>query len=95
MNATVTRLLTTFLLLASQAMVMIASGIAAENNEAADENTGPFEGLAWRNIGPAFMSGRIADIDWDPNDDSVWYVGVGSGGGLEDRECWRDLGTDF
>lgn len=80
MNATVTRLLTTFLLLASQAMVMIASGIAAENNEAADENTGPYEGLAWRNIGPAFMSGRIADIDWDPNDDSVWYVGVGSGG---------------
>ena len=25
------------------------------------------------------MSGRIADIDWDPTDNSVWYVGVGSG----------------
>ena len=40
----------------------------------------PYAGLAWRNIGPAFMSGRVADIDWDPTDDSVWYVGVGSGG---------------
>ncbi|MEO1078812.1 MAG: glycosyl hydrolase [Pseudomonadota bacterium] len=40
----------------------------------------PYAGLAWRNIGPAFMSGRVGDIDWDPTDDSVWYVGVGSGG---------------
>ena len=39
-----------------------------------------FSGLKWRNIGPAFMSGRISDIDWDPEDSSVWYVAVGSGG---------------
>ena len=39
-----------------------------------------FSGLKWRNIGPAFMSGRISDIDWDPKDSSVWYVAVGSGG---------------
>ena len=39
-----------------------------------------FSGLKWRNIGPAFMSGRIADIDIDPNNKNVWYVGVGSGG---------------
>jgi len=39
-----------------------------------------YAGFTWRNIGPAFMSGRIADIDWDPADDSVWYVGVASGG---------------
>jgi len=44
------------------------------------EGEDPYAGLTWRNIGPAFMSGRIADIDWDPTDDSVWYVGVGSGG---------------
>ena len=36
-----------------------------------------FSGLKWRNIGPAFMSGRISDIDWDPEDSSVWYVAVG------------------
>ncbi|NCZ64532.1 MAG: glycosyl hydrolase, partial [Cellvibrionales bacterium] len=45
-----------------------------------EEEQGPYDGLKWRNIGPAFMSGRIADIDWDPTDNSVWYVGVGSGG---------------
>lgn len=39
-----------------------------------------FEGLAVRSIGPALMSGRIADIAIDPADPSVWYVAVGSGG---------------
>ncbi len=47
---------------------------------AEEEPKSPYAGLAWRNIGPAFMSGRIADIDWDPTDSSVWYVAVGSGG---------------
>ena len=39
-----------------------------------------FEGLKFRNIGPAFMSGRIADIAIHPTDFSVWYVAVASGG---------------
>lgn len=39
-----------------------------------------FSGLKFRNIGSAFKSGRIADVEIDPNDTSVWYVGVGSGG---------------
>ncbi|MDN5202492.1 glycosyl hydrolase [Fulvivirgaceae bacterium BMA10] len=39
-----------------------------------------FAGLKMRNIGPAFMSGRIADIAIHPHDESVWYVAVGSGG---------------
>jgi photosystem II stability/assembly factor-like uncharacterized protein len=37
-------------------------------------------GLEFRSIGPAFMSGRVADIAIHPEDESVWYVGVGSGG---------------
>jgi photosystem II stability/assembly factor-like uncharacterized protein len=39
-----------------------------------------FAGLKFRNIGPAFMSGRIADVAIDPRDENVWYVGAGSGG---------------
>ncbi|MGE0771982.1 MAG: glycosyl hydrolase [Cyclobacteriaceae bacterium] len=39
-----------------------------------------FAGLKLRNIGPAFASGRIADIAIHPEDDNVWYVAVGSGG---------------
>ena len=34
----------------------------------------------FRSIGPAFMSGRIADIAIDPKNENVWYVAVGSGG---------------
>ncbi len=39
-----------------------------------------FMGLKLRSIGPAFMSGRIADIAINPQDDNNWYVAVGSGG---------------
>jgi photosystem II stability/assembly factor-like uncharacterized protein len=37
-------------------------------------------GLKFRSIGPALMSGRIADIAVHPTDFSTWYVAVGSGG---------------
>ena len=43
-------------------------------------NEATFKGLEMRSVGPALMSGRIADIVIDPTDPSVWYVGVGSGG---------------
>lgn len=36
--------------------------------------------LPFREIGPAFMGGRIADIAVDPRNGSTWYVAVGSGG---------------
>lgn len=38
------------------------------------------DGLKFRHIGPAFMSGRIADVAIHPENNSVWYVAVGSGG---------------
>ncbi len=39
-----------------------------------------YRALELRNIGPAINGGRIADIDIHPEDENVWYVGVGSGG---------------
>lgn len=39
-----------------------------------------YSGLEFRSIGPAFMSGRIADMVIDHADESYWYVAVGSGG---------------
>ena len=39
-----------------------------------------FKGLKFRNIGPAFMSGRIADVAIHPDNENIWYVAVGSGG---------------
>ncbi len=43
-------------------------------------NPKTFAGLELRSIGPALMSGRIADIAVHPSDRSTWYVAVGSGG---------------
>jgi photosystem II stability/assembly factor-like uncharacterized protein len=42
-------------------------------------NSETFAGLKLRNIGPALMSGRIADIALHPDNPSIWYVAVGSG----------------
>ncbi|MTB50694.1 glycosyl hydrolase [Lewinella sp. W8] len=37
-------------------------------------------GFKLRNVGPAFVSGRIADIAVHPTHENTWYVAVGSGG---------------
>ena len=39
-----------------------------------------FTGFEFRSIGPAFMAGRISDIEILPDDPATWIVGVGSGG---------------
>ena len=43
-------------------------------------SAGTFAGFEFRNLGPALMSGRIADVALHPNDPNVWFVAVGSGG---------------
>jgi photosystem II stability/assembly factor-like uncharacterized protein len=54
---------------------------AAENEASAKGMSAKaFKGLTFRGIGPALMSGRIADIALHPTDLSTWYVAVGSGG---------------
>ncbi len=63
-------------------IVALALGVCSE---AAEKNSDrmtaeTFAGLELRSIGPALMSGRIADIAVHPADPSVWYVAVGSGG---------------
>lgn len=44
------------------------------------KKTLPLDAFTFRNVGPAFLSGRIADIVFHPDNDNVWYVAVGSGG---------------
>lgn len=36
--------------------------------------------LQLRNVGPAFLSGRISDVAFHPHQPNTWYVAVGSGG---------------
>ncbi len=55
---------------------------AAKGAAAAQPRLTPelLSGLAFRNIGPAVMSGRISDIAIHPRDRHTWYIAVGSGG---------------
>ncbi|MDH3589469.1 MAG: glycosyl hydrolase [Gammaproteobacteria bacterium] len=69
------------LLLAGLIAIVSLAAHAADNAEHEPGfNEQTFMGLAWREIGPAFMSGRISDIAIHPQDRSIWYVAVGSGG---------------
>lgn len=42
--------------------------------------SGTFSGLSFRNVGPAFTSGRVADIAINPKNPFEYYVAVASGG---------------
>ena len=54
-------------------------------------------GLKFRSVGPAFMSGRIADIAINPNNENEWYVAVGSGGvwkTVNSGTTWNPIADD-
>ncbi|MCU0233716.1 MAG: hypothetical protein MUE90_06770, partial [Thermoanaerobaculales bacterium] len=62
-------------------LVAVAIQAAADDDEKQGRMTAKaLAGLELRGIGPALMSGRIADIAIHPTDLSTWYVAVGSGG---------------
>ena len=72
----------------------LAPGIAQEKVKEKQESkidSGTLSALKLRSIGPAFMSGRIADIAINQDNPNIWYVGVGSGG------VWKtaNAGTTF
>lgn len=51
----------------------------AQDKKAKSDSTDR-SGLKWRSIGPALMSGRVADILIHPDRPNSWLVAVGSGG---------------
>ncbi|MEM6628987.1 MAG: glycosyl hydrolase [Bacteroidota bacterium] len=59
---------------------LLAGSAIGQEGEKSKWNDNTFSGIKMRNIGPAFASGRIADIAIHPDDDNVWYIAVGSGG---------------
>lgn len=68
--------------LAASLIISSASTLAAksESNDTLQFDSNTFKPMALRHIGPAYMSGRIADIAVDQNNPSTWYTAVGSGG---------------
>ena len=75
-------------LLATASLLILAATVSAQDEKEVKPglNEATFSGLQWRGIGPALMSGRIADIAVDPTDRSTWYIGVGSGGVWKTRQ---------
>ena len=73
----------TSLLLLSTLIIFLCAPLHAQrkkSNATDKKDELPLQAFSFRNIGPAFLSGRIADIAIHPEDDNVWYVAVGSGG---------------
>ena len=62
------------------AALLASAGSATAEPARPEPKPKPLDGLKLRSIGPAFMSGRIADVAIDPKHPSTWYVAVGSGG---------------
>lgn len=69
---------TTLLTLIVVYFLTVSNTIAQTQNKEALSKAA--SGLELREIGPALMGGRIADIAVHPKDRSIWYVAVGSGG---------------
>ncbi|WP_339349377.1 glycosyl hydrolase [uncultured Alteromonas sp.] len=63
-------------------LALSSSTVFAEkpNDDKPIFSSSTFKAMELRNIGPAYMSGRIADIAIDQNNPSTWYTAVGSGG---------------
>ena len=69
---------------------------STKNSDAVEqlETTSIYKGLKFRSIGPALMSGRIADIAIHPKNENIWYIAVGSGGVWKTENAgttWKSL----
>ena len=88
-------------------MILISTSFlfSKDDDDKKDKEKGPwnsktFSGLKFRNIGPAFTSGRIADFAVNPDDPTEYYVAVASGhiwkttnAGVTFKPIFDSLGT--
>src|SRR5687768_15414598 len=72
MRSLVTKTLATLLLASTVPSVLAAQGGGLDPEK--------LRGIAWRSIGPGFVTGRIADVEIDPRDQNIWYVATAFGG---------------
>jgi len=61
-------------------LVLALPALAQDGKNGDDPLEQALAGLKLRTVGPAFMSGRVADIVIHPENSNTWYIGVGSGG---------------
>ncbi|MEM6470574.1 MAG: glycosyl hydrolase [Planctomycetota bacterium] len=85
-------LLAAFVLAVTFSSFFESNAFAQEEDSSSEIDTDLLTGaLKFRNIGPAFMSGRIGDVAIDQQHPNTWYVAVASGG------LWKttNAGTTF
>jgi photosystem II stability/assembly factor-like uncharacterized protein len=69
------------IILFASIILLSISTFAQDNNNSKDLlSASTFSGLKFRNIGPAFASGRISDFAVNPNNFNKYYAAVASGG---------------
>lgn len=61
-------------------MCCLTFNISAQDKTDTKMDANTFKAFKMRNVGPAFASGRIADIAIHPENTNIWYVAVASGG---------------
>lgn len=83
------------ILLGLLALTLTFAAKAQEEETPSPWDAKNFEGLKMRSVGPAFMAGRIADIAIHPDDESTWYVAVGSGGVWKTENAGTTWSTIF
>jgi len=84
--------MTRALLAVAVGVLLAASGLGAGQNTGASRLTADvFAGMEVRSIGPALVTGRVVDIEIDPNDSNTYYVASAFGG------LWKSVnrGTTF
>ena len=76
----------------------MTNSFSQKNKKNTKNESSIYSGLKFRSIGPAFMSGRIADIAINPKNENEWYVAVGSGGVWKTSNSgttWQPLTDDL
>lgn len=73
---------------------LAALSVVASSTAPAQATSGPFDQLHFREIGPAATGGRIHDLQIDPTNPAVLYVGTASGGiwkSTNNGVTWKDI----
>lgn len=84
------------------ASVLLVAGLVpyapAQGPGSDDEPADPFGGLAWRELGPLNVGGRVETIAIDPRDGDTMYVGAGCGGVFKTTNggmSWTSIFDDY